>query len=62
MSVYDYEVRLSSGELLPLSDFRDKVLLLVNTASKCGFTKQYEGLQELHNKYSDRGLVVIAFP
>jgi glutathione peroxidase len=62
MSVYDYEVRLNNGALLPLSDFRDKVLLLVNTASECGFTKQYEGLQELHKKYADRGLVVIAFP
>lgn len=51
-----------NGEELKLADFNGKVLLIVNTASKCGFTKQYEGLQQLYDKYKDKGLVVIAVP
>ena len=51
-----------TGGSTTLADFNGKVVLLVNVASECGFTKQYSGLQELHSKYSDSGLVVIGFP
>jgi glutathione peroxidase len=51
-----------NGDTTKLSDFAGKVVLLVNTASECGFTPQYDGLEELHRKYSDSGLVVIGFP
>ncbi len=50
------------GEALPLSQFKGKVLLVVNTASECGFTPQYEGLQKLYDTYKDRGLVILGVP
>ena len=50
------------GQSIDFSDFAGKVVLIVNTASKCGFTPQYEGLQQLHAKYADQGLVIIGFP
>jgi glutathione peroxidase len=50
------------GEDIDLASYSGKLVLVVNVASKCGFTKQYEGLQKLHEKYSDRGLVVLGFP
>ncbi len=61
-SVFDFKVKSNSGKEVALSDYRGKLLLVVNTASKCGFTPQYEGLEALHKKYTDRGLVVLAFP
>jgi glutathione peroxidase len=61
-SVYDFEARQIDGKPVPLSRFKGKVLLIVNTASKCGFTPQYEGLEALYQKYRDRGLVVLGFP
>ena len=61
-SVYDFEARRIDGRPAPLSEFRGKVLLIVNTASKCGFTPQFAGLEKLWEDYRDRGLVVIGFP
>ncbi len=60
--IHDHIVRAADGTPVPLSDYAGKVLLIVNTASKCGFTPQYEGLEELHRAYVDRGLAVLAFP
>lgn len=61
-SVYDFSADTINGEPQSLSEYKGKVLLIVNVASKCGFTKQYAGLQELYEKYADRGLVVLGFP
>jgi len=61
-SIYDFTAETIEGRPAPLSDHRGKVLLIVNTASKCGFTKQYAGLEELYRKHRDRGLVVLGFP
>ena len=61
-SVYDFTMKDIEGKDVPLSQFKGKVLLLVNTASKCGFTPQYEGLEKLYKTYQDRGLVILGFP
>lgn len=61
-SVYDFEATDIQGRSVPLSRYQGKVLLIVNTASACGFTPQYKGLQALHEQYADRGLVVLGFP
>ena len=60
--VLGFEARSLSGDLIRFSDFRGRVILIVNTASHCGFTPQYAGLQALHETYSGRGLVVVGFP
>lgn len=59
---YDYKVKSISGEDVSMSEYKGKVVLIVNTASKCGFTKQYEGLEELYEKYKDQGFVILGFP
>jgi glutathione peroxidase len=61
-SIYDFEAQQINGKSVALSDFRGKALLIVNTASKCGFTPQFGGLEELHKTYADKGLVVLGFP
>ena len=61
-SIYDYSVPNSAGEEISLQDYQGKVMLIVNTASKCGFTSQYSGLQDLYDQFKDQGLVVSALP
>jgi glutathione peroxidase len=61
-SIYDFEAQQIGGKTVPLAQFRGKPLLIVNTASACGFTPQFAGLEELHRQYGERGLVVLGFP
>jgi len=61
-SIYDYKVKNIDGNEVVMSEFKDKVLMIVNVASKCGFTPQYQGLQKLYDAYKDQGLVVLGFP
>jgi glutathione peroxidase len=61
-SIYDFEARQIDGSEVPLSKYKGQVLLIVNTASKCGFTPQFEGLEALHKKYAGKGLAVLGFP
>jgi len=62
MSIYEYSVTDIRGKEVSLSDFNDKVVLIVNTASKCGFTPQFEGLEDLYNEMEGSGLVILGFP
>ncbi len=62
MKIYDFKVRGAKGEEVSMADYKGKVLLIVNTATGCGFTPQYEGLQKLYDKYKDKGLEILDFP
>ncbi|MBN8505026.1 MAG: glutathione peroxidase [Burkholderiales bacterium] len=61
-SIHDFDVQSITGQTLKMSDCAGRVLLIVNTASKCGFTPQFEGLEQLWKEFGDRGLTVIGFP
>ncbi|MBF0387870.1 MAG: glutathione peroxidase [Candidatus Omnitrophica bacterium] len=62
MNMHAISMSLNSGETISLADYKGKVVLIVNTASRCGFTSQYKGLEELYLRYKDSGFVVLAFP
>jgi glutathione peroxidase len=62
VSVYDFTMDDIDGKPVPLSEFRGTVMLVVNVASRCGFTYQYEGLESIYRKYKERGFVVLGFP
>ena len=61
-AIYDIETKLLEGDPIALSEYKGKALLVVNVASRCGFTPQYEGLQALYERYKDRGLEILGFP
>src|SRR5665811_1896404 len=62
MSLYDLTANTLAGKPQPLSTYKGKVVLVVNTASECGLTPQYAGLEKLHEEYRDKGLVILGFP
>lgn len=62
INIYDVKVKCISGEDISLSNYRGKVLMIVNVASKCGYTPQYEGLEAIYKKYKDKGFEILAFP
>lgn len=62
MSAYDFKVKDIKGNEVSLSEYCGKLLMIVNTASKCGFTPQYDGLEKLYQKYKDKGFVILGFP
>lgn len=61
-TIYDFKANKLNGEEVSLDQFKGKTIVVVNTASKCGLTPQYEGLEDLYNKYKDNGLVILGFP
>ena len=61
-TIYDFKTLSNRGKEVNLADYKGQVILIVNTASKCGFTPQYDGLEELYKKYKDQGFVILGFP
>ena len=61
-NIYEIEITKINGEKLKMADYKGQVILIVNTASKCGYTKQYDGLQKLYEDYKDKGFVILGFP
>ena len=61
-NIYDFEATLLNGKTIKMDEFKGTTMIIVNTASKCGFTPQYEGLEKLYQSYKDKGLVILAFP
>ncbi|MEH6583327.1 MAG: glutathione peroxidase [Halioglobus sp.] len=61
-AIYDFEAQTITGKTVKLESYQNKAMLIVNTASKCGLTPQYEGLEELYAQYKDKGLVILGFP
>ncbi len=62
MQIYDFDVTKANGETYKLDEYKGKVMLIVNTASKCGLNGQFDGLEEIHQKYKDKGVAVLGFP
>lgn len=62
MNIYDIQIEKMNGEVLDLKEYKNKTLLIVNTASKCGFTKQFAGLEELYKTYAEKDFVILGFP
>ena len=62
MNIYDFTATTNRGETISLSEFKGKVLLIMNTATQCGFTSQYDGLQDLYEKYANQDFVILDFP
>ena len=62
MSIYDFRVKDNAGQTVDMADYKGKVLLIVNTATGCGFTPQYDGLQDLYEKYAEQGFEILDFP
>ena len=62
MSIYDYKIKNRNGEEISMESYKGKVLIIVNTATGCGFTPQYEGLEKMYQKYHDKGLEILDFP
>ena len=62
MSFYDFEAKKINGDTISMKDYQGKTIVIVNTASKCGLTPQYEGLEKMYEKYKDQGLVILGFP
>ncbi len=62
MTFYDFKAKMLNGKTISMKEFKGKTVVVVNTASKCGFTPQYEGLEKLYQNYKDQGLVILGFP